>query len=86
MIAGELFQSYREGDSETSDASHRLTVRQREVLQLIAEGRSAKEIAATLKISTRTAEAHKAHILAVLGLRSTADLVQFAIRSGVISV
>jgi DNA-binding NarL/FixJ family response regulator len=86
MIAGELFQSYREGDSETSDSSHRLTVRQREVLQLIAEGRSAKEIAAILKISTRTAEAHKAHILEVLGLRSTAELVQYAIRSGIISV
>lgn len=86
IIAGELFQSYREGDLETSDSSHRLTVRQREVLQLIAEGRSAKEIAAILKISTRTAEAHKAHILEVLGLRSTAELVQYAIRNGIISV
>jgi DNA-binding NarL/FixJ family response regulator len=86
MIAGELVQSYREGDSETSDASHRLTLRQREVLQLIAEGRSAKEVAAILKISTRTAEAHKAHILEVLGVRSTAELVQYAIRSGIISV
>jgi len=86
MIAGELVQSYRKGDSETSDSSHRLTVRQREVLQLIAEGRSAKEVAAILKISTRTAEAHKAHILEVLGVRSTAELVQYAIRSGIISV
>jgi DNA-binding NarL/FixJ family response regulator len=86
MIAGELLQSYREGDSETSDSTHRLTVRQREVLQLIAEGRSAKEVAAILKISTRTAEAHKAHILEVLGLRSTAELVQYAIRNGIISV
>jgi DNA-binding NarL/FixJ family response regulator len=86
MIAGELLRSYREGDSETSDSSHRLTVRQREVLQLIAEGRSAKEVAAILKISTRTAEAHKAHILEALGLRSTAELVQYAIRNGIISV
>jgi DNA-binding NarL/FixJ family response regulator len=86
MIAGELFQSYREGDAETSDSSHRLTVRQREVLQLIAEGRSAKEVAAILKISTRTAEAHKAHILEVLGVRSTAELTQYAIRNGIISV
>jgi DNA-binding NarL/FixJ family response regulator len=85
MIAGELVQSYRDGDSETSE-SHRLTARQREVLQLIAEGRSAKEVATILKISTRTAEAHKAHILEVLGVRSTAELVQYAIRSGIISV
>jgi DNA-binding NarL/FixJ family response regulator len=86
MIAGELLQSYRDGDSETSDSSQGLTVRQREVLQLIAEGRSAKEIAAILKISTRTAEAHKAHILEGLGLRSTAELVQYAVRHGIISV
>jgi DNA-binding NarL/FixJ family response regulator len=86
MIAGELVQSYREGDAEPSDAQHRLTLRQREVLQLIAEGRSAKEVAAILNISTRTAEAHKAHILQVLGLRSTAELVQYAIRNGIISM
>jgi DNA-binding NarL/FixJ family response regulator len=86
MIAGELFQSYREGDPETNDSSHRLTARQREVLQLIAEGHSAKEVAAILKISTRTAEAHKAHILKGLGLGSTAELVRYAIRNGIISV
>ena len=68
MIAGELLQSYREGDSRPRDPVQRLTARQREVLQLIAEGRSAKEVAAVLKISIRTAEAHKAHILEALGL------------------
>ena len=56
------------------------------VLPLIAEGHSAKEIAAALNISVRTAEAHKAHILEVLELRSTAELVQYAIRNGFISV
>jgi DNA-binding NarL/FixJ family response regulator len=86
MIAGELLQSYRGRDSETNDSSHRLTVRQREVLQLIAEGRSAKEIAAVLKISTRTAEVHKARILESLGLQNTAELVQYAIHNGIISV
>src|SRR5436190_22053183 len=50
MIAGELLQSYREGDSGPRDSVQRLTARQREVLQLIAEGRSAKEVAFTLKI------------------------------------
>ena len=85
MIAGELLESYRNGDSEGS-AMHQLTPRQREVLQLIAEGRSAKQIAALLKISIRTAEAHKANILKALGLESTAELVQYAIRNGIISV
>jgi DNA-binding NarL/FixJ family response regulator len=69
-----------------SDLSQRLTLRQREVLQLIAEGRSAKEVAAVLKISTRTAEVHKARILEALGLQNTAELVQYAIRNGLISV
>ena len=63
-----------------------LTSRQREVLQLVAEGRSAKEVAALLGISTRTAEAHKARILETLGLRTTAELVQYAIRNGIVSV
>ena len=86
MIAGELLQSYRAGASGPRDSSQRLTARQREVLQLFAEGRSAKEVAAVLKISVRTAEAHKAHILETLELRTTAELVQYAIRNGIISV
>ena len=86
MIAGELLQSYREGASEPRDSAQRLTARQRDVLQLFAEGRSAKEVAAVLKISIRTAEAHKAHILEALGLRTTAELVQYAIRNGIISL
>jgi DNA-binding NarL/FixJ family response regulator len=86
MIAGELLQSYREGGPGPHDPGHQLTARQREVLQLFAEGRSAKEVAAVLKISTRTAEAHKARTLEALGLRTTAELVQYAIRNGIISV
>lgn len=91
MIAGELLKSYREGELRTDgsalqNSSRQLTTRQREVLQLVAEGRSAKEVAAILKVSVRTAEAHKAHILESLGLRSTAELVQYAIRIGLISV
>ena len=86
MIAGELIQSYREDDPGSRSAEHRLTARQREVLQLVAEGRSAKEVAAELKISARTAEFHKAQILEVLGLKTTADLVQYAIRNGIISI
>ena len=87
MIAGELLDSYRNNDASGEDnATHRLTPRQREVLQLIAEGHSAKQIAALLKISNRTAEAHRANILEALGLQSTAELVQYAIRNGIISV
>lgn len=86
MIAGELLQSYRESVPGAREPADRLTTRQREVLQLIAEGRSAKEIAGELRISTRTAEAHKARILDTLGLRTTAELVHYAIRQGIISM
>ena len=86
VIAGELLQAYRGGDHGPHEAVPRLTARQREVLQLIAEGRSAKEVAAVLTISIRTAEAHKARISEVLGLHTTAELVQYAIRNGIISL
>lgn len=56
-----------------------LTPRQREVLQLIAEGKSAKMIASTLSISTKTVEFHKAAIMDRLGLRSTAELTRYAL-------
>lgn len=86
LIAGELMQSYRDHDPAASDSSKRLTTRQREVLQLIAEGYSAKEVAFKLQISIRTAEAHKARILDALEMRGTAELVQYAIRTGMIAV
>jgi DNA-binding NarL/FixJ family response regulator len=66
--------------------SFELTPRQREVLQLLAEGRSAKEIGAILGISPRTAETHKYKMMDDLGLATTAELVQYAIRHGLVTV
>lgn len=63
-----------------------LTARQREVLQLLAEGKSAKEIGAVLDISPRTAEAHKYRIMDELGVKTGAELIQYAIRHGLVSV
>ncbi len=85
MIAGELFESYRH-EGEIKDSHGHLTARQLEVVKLVAEGYSAKQIASTLKISVRTAEAHKANALDALGFKSTAELVQYAIRNGLISI
>lgn len=62
-----------------------LTTRQREVLQLFAEGKSAKEVATTLGISARTAENHKARIMSQLKLHSTSELVQYAMRHGLMA-
>lgn len=69
----------------TSIAGPSLTPRQREVLQLFAEGRSAREVAAVLFISIRTAENHKARIMSQLNLATIADLVQYALRHGIIA-
>jgi len=60
----------------------RLTSRQREVLQLVAEGKPAKEIAALLYISVKTVEFHKKHLLSELNLRSTAELIRYAVEHG----
>jgi DNA-binding NarL/FixJ family response regulator len=81
LIAGELVRAY-----QGRTGARGLTTRQQEVLQLFAEGRSAKEVAAVLDISPRTAEFHKARILETLGLQTTTELVQYAIRNGIIYV
>jgi len=61
-----------------------LTSRQREVLQLVAEGRAGKEIAEILNISVKTVEFHKARLVQVLGLHSTAALTRYAIEHGLV--
>jgi DNA-binding NarL/FixJ family response regulator len=62
-----------------------LSEREREVLQLIAEGHSSKEVAEVLSISPATVETHRAHILQKLDVHNTAELVLYAVRRGVIS-
>ena len=85
QVAGDLLDSIRHGVPAAAQSPDKLTPRQREVLQLVAEGRSAKEIAAVLRISRRTAEFHKARLMEVLGLQTTAELIQYALRTGLIS-
>ena len=61
-----------------------LTTREREVLQLIAEGKTNKEIATSLNLSVYTVEAHRGRLMEKLNLHSTGELVRFAVRSGLI--
>jgi len=68
----------------TPTSQEALTPREREIVQLVAEGRSNKEIAVTLKISTKTVEAHRANMMHKLGLSSVSQLVRFAIRNQII--
>jgi DNA-binding NarL/FixJ family response regulator len=67
-------------------ASNRLTSREREIVQLLAEGKTSKEVATSLGVSIRTAEAHRANLLRKLNLDSVAELVRYAIRNKIIEL
>ncbi len=71
--------------AEARVPADRLTSRQREVLQLLAEGRQAKEIAAALSVSPRTVEFHKYRIMETLGIRTVAELARYALRRGIVA-
>jgi len=73
-----------EPDSSASSPGQRLSRREREIVQLLSEGGSNKEVASSLGISVRTAETHRASILRKLGLESIASLVRYAIRNKII--
>jgi len=76
----------RQGLQKEDPSVPRLSVREREVLQLLAEGQATKEIAATLHVSVKTVETHRAHILKKLNARSLAELVKYALREGLTSL
>jgi DNA-binding NarL/FixJ family response regulator len=86
QLAGEVLEAMKRGPEKTSDPVVSLTPRQREVLQLLAEGRSAKEIAASLSISARTVEFHKYQLMETLGLHTNAELTHFAIKHGLVEL
>lgn len=71
--------------ARNSDSAHTLTLRQREVLQLLAEGRSMKEAADILKVSPRTVAFHKYGMMEHLGIKTSAELVQHAVRLGLVT-
>ena len=75
-----------ESDGEAKEFDHTLSWRQREVLQLVAEGKSIKEVASVLNVSNKTVEFHKTRIKKQLGLQSTAQLTKYAIANGLISI
>jgi DNA-binding NarL/FixJ family response regulator len=72
-------------DKKLIDEADRLTERQREVLQLLAEGKCMKEVAGVLNITTRTVAFHKYRIMEVLNAKSSAELIQYAIRNHLIA-
>ena len=86
QLAGEVLDVMKQGPERTADPIARLTPRQREVLSLLAEGRSAKEIASSLSISARTAEFHKYQMMETLGIHTNAELIHFAIKHGLVEL
>jgi DNA-binding NarL/FixJ family response regulator len=85
-IARDVLRVMNTGSKGSADPVASLTPRQREILQLLAEGRSAKEIGATLAVSARTVEFHKYQMMEKLNLHTNTELVQFAIKSGIVSI
>lgn len=82
-----VLQGYLKGDSRMTREEvprSRLTRREREIVQLLAEGKSNKEIAVTLGISVKTAETHRANIMNKLGLHSVTELVRYAVRNKIV--
>lgn len=85
LIARDVVTSFLNPEQSRSATMDDLTTRQREILQLVAEGFSAKEIADQLKISHRTVEFHKAKIMEQLHLHTTIDLVKYAMAQGLVT-
>ncbi len=83
-IAREFVSRFRDGAGD-ADPLELLTLRQREILQLIAEGKRNREIAEILHVSVKTVESHRTNVMQMLDIHDTAGLVRFAIRTGLAS-
>ncbi len=84
-ISTKIVEHLRQSDDTYQESSYNaLTTREREILQLIAEGNSNKEIAATLHISEKTVSVHRTNLMEKLDLHSTIDIVKYALRKGII--
>src|SRR5258706_8846447 len=84
FLSPEISATVLEDYQQTTDPFDTLTAREREVLQMLADGKVAKEIATALDVSVFTVDAHRGRVLKKLGLRSSTELVKFAMRKGLI--
>jgi len=84
-ISRQVVERYVASGSAQPDPLAGLTTRQREILQLVAEGKSSKEIAALLDLSVKTVESHRSQIMDRVGVHDLTGLVRFAIRVGLVS-
>ncbi len=85
-VAGDVLRVINQKTEKADDPVASLTPRQREILQLLTEGRSAKEIGDTLAISARTVEFHKYQVMEKLNLHTNAELVHFSLKHGIAEI
>jgi DNA-binding NarL/FixJ family response regulator len=86
-VAQMMLDGYLRPNEERSDFIQQvLTPREREVIQLVAEGKTTKEIASTLSLSVKTAETHRTNLMRKLDLHSIADLTLYAVRNGIVQI
>ena len=84
-VSGHLIDDYRRRTADEPDSLEKLTPRQREVLQLVAEGHSTKEIARRLGVSVKTVETYRSQLMDALDIHDIAGLTRYAIRKGLVS-
>ncbi len=85
-VAGDVVSVMVENSGAAANSGDGLSSREREILHLLAEGKSAKESASILHVSVKTVDSHRRQIMAKLGLNSVAELTKYAIRSGLTSL
>lgn len=84
-VAAILAEAFRQGRADAADDPYeRLTLREKQVLHLVAQGKANKDIAALLAISPNTVAVHRANLMATLGVHGTAELVLFAVKRGLV--
>lgn len=84
VVAGGVLNDLMHSSQGQKKRGAELTMRQKEILQLLAEGKSPKEIAAILNVSPRTVEFHKYRIMEIVGVKTTAELTRYAVTHGII--
>lgn len=84
-ISSTVIDSYLERVNGESSPLEQLTSRQREILQMIAEGKSTREVASTLEISVKTVEVHRLQLMARLNIHDVPGLVRYAVRNGIVN-
>lgn len=88
-VGAMVLEGYLQRDTKTApepQERHRLTAREREIVQLLAEGKSSKEVAVALGLSVKTAETHRSNIMRKLGLHSVSALVLYAVQNNIVHV